>query len=233
MPRASRHFVAGQIWHITHRCHQQHFLLKFSTERRRWLYWLFQARKRYGFTILNYIVTSNHIHLLVQDQGNGEIAPSMQLIAGRTAQEFNRRKKRRGVFWEDRYHSTAVESGAHLSKCMVYIDLNMVRAGIVSHPSEWPECGYNEILSPRRRAGRLDFNALQSVFEATDRQQLQQWRRECVAAQLAVGRLEREPIWSGSVAVGSFKFTTSIQTSLGFSNRGRRVRSIGQCYILR
>ncbi|HKX48912.1 MAG TPA: transposase, partial [Candidatus Binatia bacterium] len=27
MPRASRHFLAGCIWHITHRCHQA-FLLK-------------------------------------------------------------------------------------------------------------------------------------------------------------------------------------------------------------
>jgi putative transposase len=28
---------------------------------------------------------------------------------------------------------------------MVYIDLNMVRAGVVDHPSEWPDCGYHEI----------------------------------------------------------------------------------------
>jgi putative transposase len=54
------------------------------------------------------MVTSNHIHLLVKDTGPNVIAQSMQLIAGRTAQEYNQRKGRQGAFWEDRYHATAM-----------------------------------------------------------------------------------------------------------------------------
>jgi len=42
---------------------------------------------------------------------------------------------RKGAFWEDRYHATAVEKERHLIRCMIYIDLNMVRAGVVDHPS--------------------------------------------------------------------------------------------------
>ena len=100
MPRANRYFAPGNIWHLTHRCHKQEFLLKFKRDRERWLYWLFEAKKRYGLTILNYIVTSNHIHLLVQAGSKQEVAKSMQLIAGRTAQEYNRRKNRKGAFWD-------------------------------------------------------------------------------------------------------------------------------------
>ena len=110
MPRANRHYIPGCIWHITHRCHKKEFLLKFSRDRQRWMQWLFEAKKRYGLIILNYIVTSNHIHLLVRDNDNEDtIAKSIQLIAGRTGQEYNRRKRRMGTFWEDRYHATAVE----------------------------------------------------------------------------------------------------------------------------
>jgi len=69
----------------------------------------------------------------------------MQLIAGRTGQEYNRRKYRNGAFWEDRYHATAVEKEQYLIQCMIYIDLNIVRAGIVNHPSKWPWTGYNEL----------------------------------------------------------------------------------------
>jgi putative transposase len=47
----------------------------------------------------------------------------MQLIAGRTAQEFNHRKKRRGTFWEGRYFATAVSTDEHLVRCLVYNDL--------------------------------------------------------------------------------------------------------------
>jgi len=58
------------------------------------------------------MVTSNHIHLLVADDWGREVIPnSMQLVAGRTGQEYNQRKGRKGAYWEDRYHATAVESG--------------------------------------------------------------------------------------------------------------------------
>ena len=83
MPRANRYFLPGHVWHITHRCHKKEFLLKFSKDRKRWRYWLLEAKMRYGLSILNFIITSNHIHLLVVDHGRGEIARSMQLIAGR------------------------------------------------------------------------------------------------------------------------------------------------------
>jgi len=84
MPRASRHFLPGYVWHITHRCHQRKFLLKFARDRRRYLHWVFEARQRFGLCVLDYTVTSNHVHLLVKDTGADVIAESMQLIAGRT-----------------------------------------------------------------------------------------------------------------------------------------------------
>ena len=124
MPRASRCFLPNHVWHITHRCHKKEFLLKFARDRRRWLHWLFEARKRYGLSVLNYMVTSNHIHLLVRDRGHGEIAESMRLVAGRTGQEYNQRKGRKGAFREDRYHATAVQTEEYLARCMLYIDLN-------------------------------------------------------------------------------------------------------------
>ena len=121
MARAKRHYIPGQIWHITHRCHKREFLLKFAKDRRRWLQWLFEAKKRYGLQILNYAVTSNHIHLMVSDNGQKDTIPkSIQLIAGRTGQEYNKRKSRKGAFWEDRYHATAVSFDEHFFKCMVY-----------------------------------------------------------------------------------------------------------------
>ena len=121
--------------------------------------------RRYGVSILNYVATSNHVHLLVADQGNQEIPRAMQLIAARTAQEFNTRKKRKGAFWEGRYHATAVQTDEHFLQCMTYIDLNMVRAGVVRHPCDWDVCGYNEIQSPWSRKGVIDFCRLKDYLD--------------------------------------------------------------------
>ena len=95
MPRASRHFLPGQLWHITHRCHEKSLLLKFARDRHAYLRWLLEAKKRFGLCLFNYVVTSNHIHLLVKDTGEEVVAQSMQLVAGRTAQEYNQEALRR------------------------------------------------------------------------------------------------------------------------------------------
>jgi len=222
MPRANRVFCRGFVWHITHRCHQKEFLLKFACDRRRWRNWLFEARRRYGLCVLNYIVTSNHIHLLVLDQGNQEIASSMQLIAGRTAQEYNRRKKRKGAFWEDRYHAVAVQTDNHLIRCLSYIDLNMVRAGVVSHPREWEISGYHEIQSPRQRKGIVDHKTLCGLVDISTIERLQHAHKNWVDETQTQSR--RDPVWTESVAVGDEHFLANLKMRLGPKGMHRQIR---------
>jgi REP element-mobilizing transposase RayT len=51
-----------------------------------------RSQKRFGLSVLDYMVTCNHVHLLIKDTGPNVIACSMQLIAGRTGQEYYERK---------------------------------------------------------------------------------------------------------------------------------------------
>lgn len=234
MARAKRHYIAGKVWHITHRCHKREFLLKFAKDRRRWLQWLFEAKKRYGLKILNYAVTSNHIHLIVVDDSQRETIPrSLQLVAGRTAQEYNDRKGRKGAFWEDRYHATAIQTGEHLLRCLVYIDLNMVRAGVLTHPSEWIFGGYREIQSPRRKCVLIDYEKLAALSGCHDYESFRQSHRKWVETSLASGKNNYDNKWTRSIAVGGKKFVSLIKAGLGASAGGRRVRKVPDGYELR
>jgi putative transposase len=214
MPRAHRFFLRGHVWHLTQRCHKREFLLRFASDRRRWRYWLLQSRLRYGLSVLNYCVTSNHIHLLVRDNGEGEIAASMQLIAGRTGQEFNQRKSRAGAFWQDRYHATAVDSDSHLARCIAYIDLNMVRAGVVTHPRDWLDGGYHELMEGRRRNRITDVDTLIELLNIAGRYELLLYRDELIAQMLSEKPLAREPAWTESKAVGSEAYVQGIKGEL-------------------
>ena len=224
MARAKRHYIPGEIWHITHRCHKGDFLLKLIQDRRKWLQWLFEAKRRYGLTILNYTVTSNHIHLLVLDEGERDVIPdSIKLVAGRTGQEYNNRKKRKGAFWEDRYHATAIESQEHLLRCLVYIDLNMVRAGVVSHPSEWAFGGYNEIQEPRRKCVLINYQKLAELTGFSTYDAFQKAHKELVSEALANDNNFRLSQWTESIAVGSKGFIETIKEKLGIRATGRKV----------
>ncbi len=222
MLRANRFHLPGHVWHITHRCHRREFLLKFARDRRRWKYWLFQARKRYGLCVLSYIVTSNHIHLLVLDRGKGEIVQSMQLIAGRTAQEYNQRKQRRGAYWEDRYHATAVDTDDYMARCMVYIDLNMVRAGIVTHPGEWEVCGYQELLDPSARYRVVDVGALLGLLGIDELSQFQYLYASWIDEGISAENSRRDGRWTESVAVGSKAFVEQFQSQSGSAAAHRK-----------
>jgi putative transposase len=47
-----------------------------ARDRQAWMGWLFEARKRLHLGVLNYMVTSNHIHLLVYDREGRDVIPS-------------------------------------------------------------------------------------------------------------------------------------------------------------
>lgn len=233
MPRASRYFLPGHVWHITHRCHKKDFLLKFAADRRGWVRWLFEAKKRYGLCILNYLATSNHVHLLLKDLGRGEIVRSMQLVAGRLAQEYNQRKARKGAFWEDRYHATAIAADHHLIRCLTYIDLNMVRAGVVKDPAGWPESGYAELMQPRQRYHLLDHGALASLLGVDDTVEMRAQRKAWVEEVLGREMPRRDSCWSESLAVGDEEFVQGVKRDLGFKVRKRAVIKGDQGCVLR
>jgi len=233
MPRANRYFLPGHVWHLTHRCHHKAFLLKFTRDRHRYLRWVFEAKKRLGLSVLNYTVTSNHIHLLVKDTGGQVISQSMQLIAGRTAQEYNQRKGHRGAFWEDRYHATAIEVDEHLYRCLVYIDLNMVRAGVVKHPDEWAHCGYREIQKPPKRYAIIDLQKLSELCGFSEVADFQQAHRRWVSEELTRQMTRREEQWSEAIAVGSLAFVDKVKSELGVKAVHREIAEVGEAYTLR
>jgi putative transposase len=181
------------------------------------------------------MITSNHIHLLVADDGGRDVIPSsMQLVAGRTGQEYNQRKSRKGAYWEDRYHATAVESGDHLARCMAYIDLNMVRAGVVSHPASWPFCGYNEIQKPRRKNVIIDYEKLQGLFGTGSYENLRGIHKGWIEEYLLKEESQkRQAEWTESIAVGGKTFIEKAKGLLGIRAMGRDVIEGGGGYQLR
>ena len=180
------------------------------------------------------MVTSNHIHLLVVgDKDQEVILRSIQLIAGRTGQEYNQRKGRKGAFREDRYHATAVDSGIHLIQGLVYIDLNMVRAGVVTHPREWPFSGYHEIQKPRMRYGLIDQEELIVLVEAKGREDLKKIHQEWIEEKLNNGNPFREDQWTETIAVGRMEFVNEIRDDLGSRALGRSIVSDGEQHQLR
>lgn len=156
----------------------------------------------------------------------------MQLIAGRTAQEYNRRKGRVGAYWQDRYHATAVDTEDYLARCLVSIDLNRVRAGRVSHPADWPAYGYREIQNPPRRYRMIDRPALGSLRGIRDWQERRRAHATGVEETLKAEVQTRDGSGSESLAIGSRAFVEQVHWGLGIRARHRDIVADGDKYRL-
>jgi len=63
----------------------------------------------------------------------------MQSLARRYVQYFNYTYRRTGTLWEGRYQSSLVQTESYFLQCQRYIELNPVRAGRVTDPSEYAQ----------------------------------------------------------------------------------------------
>lgn len=97
-----------------------------------YLHWLQKAAIDWGCAIHAYVLMTNHVHLLLTPETPEGPAKLMQAVGRRYVQYFNRSYKRSGTLWEGRFKSSAVQAEAYLLTCMRYIELNPVRANMVS-----------------------------------------------------------------------------------------------------
>lgn len=233
MPRANRFYSSDYIWHVTQRCHKGEFLLKLKKDKINWLKWMYKAKNEFHITIFNYILTSNHIHLLVYcDSDENHIARAIHLVSGKVAWDYNHRKGRKGSFWEDRYHATAIQSGQHLLNCMLYIDSNMVRAGVVKHPRDWPYGGYQEIINCKQRFTLINKKKLNFAL-GFEGEKIEKKYQSLLYDYLINSNFEREKCWTESICVGNKEFVKNFQNKLNINTMRRKIIKNKDHFILR
>ncbi len=86
---------------------------------------------------------TNHVHILCTPQAKNSIGKTLQSIGRRYVGYFNYTYKRTGTLWEGRYKATLINSDQYLLTCMRYIELNPVRARMVSRPVDYPWSSYS------------------------------------------------------------------------------------------
>ncbi len=91
---------------------------------------------------------------------------------------YNKKYDRRGFFWGDRFKSLIVENGDTLIHCLAYIDLNPIRAGLVTRPEEyrWNSLGYHAQTGNRDGFLSLDIG-LREFGSLNEKERLIKYRR--------------------------------------------------------
>ena len=212
----------GYLYHLTHRCADGEFFLRFTKERDAYREWLRVGVNRYHVSVLGYTVTSNHTHVVCEVDDRLAVADMMKLASGVVAQSRNRRKRHEGSVWEHPYHCTRIQDGTHLLNCLRYVDLNMVRAGQVEHPGQWRWCGYDELTGQRKRYRIVDQERLLYLTGFPSMSEFVNFYIDSISEHLSAGKLVRESSWTEAVAIGNEEFIAAAEQSVAYRQRMER-----------
>ena len=163
MARLPRFVIPGQSQHVIQRGNNRQDIFCADEDYRFFLEKLQAAGKKHSCDIHAYVLMTNHVHLLVTPYAEDGIGKLMQRLGRYYVQHFNRCYKRSGTLWEGRYKSTLIDSEQYLFTCMRYIELNPLRAGMVTHPADYPWSSYrynalgkpDGVITPQREYSRL------------------------------------------------------------------------------
>ncbi len=142
MARQRRFCLPGQPQHIIQRGNNRGITFVEEQDYRFYLETLGDALQRFGCAVHAYVCMTNHVHLLMTPESEDAISQVMQSLGRKYVPYFNYRYERTGTLWEGRYKAALIDAESYLMACYRYIELNPVRAGMVTSPAEYPWSSY-------------------------------------------------------------------------------------------
>ena len=138
MPRQPRFNLADVPQHIIQRGNNRQATFFTESDYERYLECLASAAQTHRCDVHAYVLMPNHIHLLVTPRETSAVSRLMKSLSGRYAQYVNAKHQRRESLWGGRFKACIIESERYLMTCYRYIELNPVRAGLVSRAADYP-----------------------------------------------------------------------------------------------
>jgi putative transposase len=132
---------------------------------RMYLRYLREYAAKHGCAIHAYCLMTNHVHLLLTPHTQDSCARLMKQLGQCYVQTFNKAHKRSGTLWEGRFYSCLVPTEGYVLNCYRYIELNPVRAGMVSAPALYPWSSFTANAEDRRRSFLRPHPALGTVTD--------------------------------------------------------------------
>ncbi len=197
MPRQSRIDAPGCLHHVICRGIERRDVFRDDTDRERFLQRLGKLAQETGTPCFAWALITNHFHLLLKTGGIPISAFMRRLLTG-YAVTFNRRHRRCGPLFQNRYKSILCQEDAYLLELVRYIHLNPIRSGLAADLTglgKYPFSGHAALLG-KRAAPWQDTDAVLRLFSPARAAARRQYRR---VVEKGLGQGRREDLIGGGL----------------------------------
>lgn len=137
MPRIPRNYLKTSYFHILVQGINKSYIFNTTEDMKKYKNLIFNYRNEYNINIIAYCIMNNHVHLLVNVLQIENLSSYMHKVNTIYAMYFNKKYKRVGYVFRDRFKSEGIYTQKHLYNCIHYIHNNPVKAGIVKRQIDY------------------------------------------------------------------------------------------------
>lgn len=137
MSRTIRVLLEKVCYHVINRGNQKQPIFLASEDYEKYLEVVKHYKKKYGFSLYAYCLMPNHVHLIIEVKNPQDLAKIMQGLTQTYAIWFNKKYQKVGRLWQGRFKSLVIEKDRYLLDCLKYVELNPLRAEIVTRPGDY------------------------------------------------------------------------------------------------
>lgn len=177
MPRGPRLDAPGVLHHVMARGIERRAIFRDDRDRADFVRRLAALAQAGAVAVYAWVLLPNHFHLLLRS-GTQPLAHAMRALLTGYAGTFNRRHRRTGHLFQNRYKSIVVEEEPYFLELVRYLHLNPLRAGIVRDLralDRYPWSGHAALVG-RRAIPWQETEAVLAHFASTARRAQAQYR---------------------------------------------------------
>ncbi len=224
MARKPRFYMPGVPAHVMQRGHNREPIFFKDVDYLEYLKIFKKVADRFECQIHSYVLMTNHVHFLLTPSYSESISLLFQNLGREYVCYVNKTYQRSGTLWGGRHKGCIIDSSCYFLRCMQYIELNPVRAGMVNDPNDYAWSSYKANALGAASVILIPHKEYLSLAEQRDLR----IERYCqlVASQMEVECSQdlRDSLQSGT-PLGSESFKAMVENTLNLSvglvKRGR------------
>lgn len=145
MPRSPRKHLDTTFFHIMTQGINKNYIFEEPIDIKFYIKNMYLINEKYNIKIIAYCIMNNHTHMLLETIDLKNLSKYMQSLNTRYGKYYNKKYKRVGYVFRDRYKAEGIYSEEQLYNCINYIYNNPVKAGICKSAEEYSFSNYRKI----------------------------------------------------------------------------------------
>lgn len=163
MPRIARESLENGFFHIMVQGIKKEKIFNKDEYKEKYIKLMKFFKEKQKIEIINYCVMNNHVHIIIYTEDINELTIFMQKLNTTYAINYNKAENRVGYVFRNRFESKEIYNQDYLAKCIKYVHMNPVKAGIVKTEGEYKYSSYNDYINKK---GIVTDELLKKIFNS-------------------------------------------------------------------